>query len=140
SPTGHVLHVARTFALSYERLDPEKEIDALALGLLARAAWFAPGLLIPRALLLASMGLAAEEDAALLTEDALQQLANLGLVEIEAEGNVLLHRLVARFVQGADAALGQEGQGAVAVALLVEADRINRAGLPGPLLVWQGHL
>ena len=33
SPTGHELHVARTFALSYDRLDPKDENDALALAL-----------------------------------------------------------------------------------------------------------
>jgi transcriptional regulator with XRE-family HTH domain len=62
SPTGHEQHVARTFALSYERLNPNNQIDALALALLARAAWFAPGQLIPRSLLLASIELPTEED------------------------------------------------------------------------------
>jgi hypothetical protein len=140
SPTGHVQHVARTFALSYERLDPEGEVDALALGLLARAARFAPGELIPRGLLLASMALAEDEEAALQAEDALHLLANLGLLEMDAHGDVLLHRLVVRFVQAADAALSQAAQAAVAAALLDEANRLNNAGVPGPLLAWQGHL
>jgi hypothetical protein len=38
SPTLHEQHVARTFALSYERLDARDTTDALALALLARAA------------------------------------------------------------------------------------------------------
>jgi tetratricopeptide (TPR) repeat protein len=140
SPTGHVQHVARTFALSYERLDPDEPVDAVALGLLARAAWFAPGELIPRGLLLASMALAAGEDDALKAEDALQLLANLGLLEMDAGGDVLLTRLVVRFVQGADSAQSQAAQAAVATALLREANRINKAGVPGPLLAWQVHL
>ena len=43
SPTDHEAHVGRTFALSIEKLKPEDETDALALALLARAAYFAPG-------------------------------------------------------------------------------------------------
>ncbi|MCI0395180.1 MAG: hypothetical protein L0322_09615, partial [Chloroflexi bacterium] len=38
SPTGHERHVARTFALSTERLDPQDATDSLAMALLARAA------------------------------------------------------------------------------------------------------
>ena len=55
SPTGHEQHVAKTFALGYERLDAEDDLDALALKLLGRAACFAPGEAIPRALLLLTM-------------------------------------------------------------------------------------
>ena len=56
SPTGHEHHVARTFALSYDQLQTTDAIDAMALLTLARAAWFAPGEAIPRALLRASAG------------------------------------------------------------------------------------
>ena len=55
SPTQHEQHVARTFALSYDRLDPADPTDASALALLARAAYFAPGQPIPRDLLLATI-------------------------------------------------------------------------------------
>ena len=47
SPTSHEAHVGRTFALSLEKLKPDDETDALALALLARTAWFAPGEPIP---------------------------------------------------------------------------------------------
>jgi hypothetical protein len=43
NPTQHELHVAKTFALSYDKLDPNDSTDRIALALLARAAWFAPG-------------------------------------------------------------------------------------------------
>ena len=58
--------MARTFALSYDRLDPADPTDASALALLARAAHFAPGQPIPWDLLLATITGAAEgPDAAL---------------------------------------------------------------------------
>ena len=140
SPTGHVQHVARTFALSYEQLKPDNPPDTLARALLARAAWFAPGQLIPRSLLLASLERDEEEDDPLQTADTLEQLTNLGLLEMTGEGNILLHRLVAHFVQHADSAITKTAQQAVAATLLTAANRINHAGLPGPLLLWQSHL
>jgi hypothetical protein len=41
--TAHERHVARTFALSYERLGPRNPPDALAQAPLVRSACFAPG-------------------------------------------------------------------------------------------------
>ena len=140
SPTGHVQHVERTFALSHEQLRPDNPQDALALALLARSAWFAPGQPIPHALLLASMELVDEEEWALQATDALAQLANLGLLEMAADGDLLIHRLVAHFVQRADARLTETAQRAVAATLLTAANRLNNAGVPGPLLTWQSHL
>ncbi|PDW01159.1 hypothetical protein [Candidatus Viridilinea mediisalina] len=55
-PTGHNRDVARSFALSYERLEPQDSEDALALRLLARAAHLVPGEVLPTALLLATSG------------------------------------------------------------------------------------
>ena len=43
SPTGHVQHVAATFALSYTRLEADNVVDALAIDILARVAHLAPG-------------------------------------------------------------------------------------------------
>ena len=47
SPTDHEQHVARTFELSYQRLDESDEIDLLALKLLQRAACMAGRLAYP---------------------------------------------------------------------------------------------
>jgi hypothetical protein len=47
SPTKHAQHVTNTFALSYNRLDSDDPTDTLALALLARTAYFAPGQPIP---------------------------------------------------------------------------------------------
>jgi tetratricopeptide (TPR) repeat protein len=139
SPTQHEQHVARTFALSYDRLDPADAIDALALALLARAAYFAPGQPIPRDLLLATIAGAAEaSDADLQAEDALGRLLALGLLEPEATGAVQLHRLLVEFVR--EVAHEATAQRAVEDVLLAEAERLYHAGYPSPLLTLHPHL
>src|SRR6266850_2944483 len=139
SPTQHEQHVARTFALSYDRLDSTDSTDASALALLVRAAHFAPGQPIPRPLLLATVTGAEEASGEVLqAEDALRRLQDLGLLESDAMGAIRLHRLLAVFVRAVihDAA----AQTAVADALLTEANRLFRAGYPGPLLALYPHL
>ena len=101
SPTDHEQHVARTFALSYDRLDAADAVDQFALKLLARAAHFAPGVPIPRSLLLTSGGVNEEDaEAAFQATDALHRLLELGLLESETDAALRLHRLLARFVAG----------------------------------------
>ncbi|HKI00405.1 MAG TPA: tetratricopeptide repeat protein [Thermoanaerobaculia bacterium] len=139
SPTGHEAHVARTFALSFERLNPEEEIDALAIALLARAAYFASGEPIPRDLLLKTVDKEFEnDDAGLQTHDALERLIDFGLLDTGKAGSLVLHRLVARFARNAEAV--EPARSAVEEALLAEADRLNAAGFPASLLLWQVHL
>lgn len=106
SPTRHDPHVARTFRLSYERLDADDPTDALARDLLTRATRFVHGIPIPHALLEASAGpLAGPDGAPLLLIDALGRLYELGLLEPAPGDTVRLHRLLARYVEGvADAA------------------------------------
>ncbi len=170
SPTGHEQHVGRTFALSYDKLDPAGETDRAALALLARAACFAPGLPIPHDLLVATLEQDGEvtesksafgrianvllqavspgrqrkqkvqEDDKLLVEDGLARLVELGLVEGEAGGGARLHPLVAAFVRQALAEAMGEAAGAVAEAVVQAASTINQAGYPRPLLAWQEHL
>jgi hypothetical protein len=55
SPTNHDLHVGRTFAMSYGRLEADDPTGRAAAALLHRAAFFAPGEPIPRELLLATL-------------------------------------------------------------------------------------
>jgi len=139
SPTNHEQHVARTFALSYDRLDVADPVDQLALKLLARAAYFAPGVPIPRSLLLASGKIAAEDgEAAFLAVDALHRLVELGLLESETDGALRLHRLLARFVQVAS--VDGEAQGDVERTAYSEAYKLNQVGYPLVLLAWQPHL
>lgn len=138
SPTGHDRHVARTFALSYERLDASDPVDGLARLLLARAAFFAAGEPIPRSLLLATAGIGKGVEEDLLGEDALKRLIELGLLEEEPGGAVKVHRLVAAFARW----MGneEEARAAVAKGVLEEASRLIKAGFPAPLLGWQVHL
>jgi tetratricopeptide (TPR) repeat protein len=140
--TAHIKHVGRTFALSYQRLDPQDATDAVALALLARSAYFAPGEVIPRGLLLATLDLPDDDvESERRAEDALARLVALGLLESDAEGDMTLHRLLAAFARQAaedDAAHG--ARDAVEETLLAEADRLNNAGFPVPLLAWQPHL
>jgi Tfp pilus assembly protein PilF len=99
SPTNHELHVARTFALSYRRLDETNPVDAQSIALLARAAHLAPGEAIPRDLLLATLEVVAEDKAAQrTTERGLLRLIALGLLEQVEDGAVRIHRLVAHYV------------------------------------------
>jgi tetratricopeptide (TPR) repeat protein len=136
SPTSHEVHVGRTFALSIERLNPENSTDALALALLARAAYFAPGEAIPRDLLLKTVDLDADEESRFQAEDALNRLVALGLLESGEAGSMVMHRLVAELARVS----GDEARNAVEQSLLAEANRLNIAGIPGPLLAWQPHL
>ena len=71
-------------------------------------------------------------------EDALQRLVELGLLKREADGALVLHRLLVAFVQQGEGA--GEAQEAVEEALLGEANQLNSEGYPAPLLEWQPHL
>ncbi len=139
SPTQHDQHVARTFALSYTRLQPQDATDAGALALLARAAWFAPGEPIPRQLLVETLPPQADAaNAALRTEDALQRLHGLGLLDRTPDGAVRLHRLLVLFVRASSDRA--EAQTTVEEMLLATANRLNEAGDPRPMLAIAGHL
>jgi len=141
SPTGHEQHVAKTFALSYEQLDPDDPVDALARDLLARAACFAPGEPIPRDLLRATIEIEADDaEAETRVEDALRRLVKgLGLLEEDEAGAVVLHRLLGEFVMGVTEGFSA-AQDAVEAAVPEEARRLNSAGYPAPLAASQGHL
>jgi tetratricopeptide (TPR) repeat protein len=143
SPTAHTLDVGRTFALSYERLDPIDPIDAIATALLIRAACFAPGEAIPRDLLRSTSRsafstLAATSNSDLQVEDAIARLLDLGLLDLEADGMLRMHRLLAAFVDPytADAAILIS----VEQTMLETAKRLNNIGHSGALLALQPHL
>jgi tetratricopeptide (TPR) repeat protein len=127
SATGHELSVGRTFALSYNRLDATDPIDTLARALLARAAYFAPGEPIPRDWLVATLDVdPLNADTPYQTQDALNRLLELSLLERQADDTVRLHRLLATFVlnEASDAAAQQ----AVERVVLTQAARSREAG------------
>lgn len=141
SPTGHEQHVARTFALSVDRLRLDDEVDAAVRALLARAAWFAGGEPIPRDLLRLAAGVdVGDEIAQARFEDGLRRLGDLGLVTAQANGAVALHRLMAAFVRSLAAGDNAAARMAVEEALSGEARRLNSLGDPRPIREWQLHL
>jgi tetratricopeptide (TPR) repeat protein len=137
------------------------ETDTLAHALLLRAAFFSPGEPIPRHLLVLTIPgsePAAPENRAwegqLALEDALARLVDLGLLEVAETGQAettlsshssdlasiayKIHRLLVMFARPVDGA--DEARQAVEKALNDEANRLNGAGYPAPLLAWQNHL
>lgn len=100
SPTGHELDVARTFAISLEKLDADDEVDAFALRLLARAAAFAPGVPLAQDLLLAT---AVEDDAdvmlLLTAEEGLARLVTLGFLAASGPQSLVMHQLLVAFAR-----------------------------------------
>jgi tetratricopeptide (TPR) repeat protein len=94
SPTHHVQSLAQTFALCLGRLDREREVDRVAVALLARMAWMAPGEPIPRDLLASTL----EDVEPRLRADGVRRLGAVGLVE-EGNGWLRLHRLLVHFVR-----------------------------------------
>ncbi len=140
SPTDHEQHIARSFTLSYQRLDPTDVRDILALALLTRASYFAPNEPIPRSLLISTLRQTEiNSKTELDVEQAITRLITLGLLESHIEGGLVLHRLLAIFVQRrTDDRV--EAEVAVEQTLLEEADHLNKAGYPIPILAWQVHL
>jgi tetratricopeptide (TPR) repeat protein len=127
SPTHHVQDVAQTFALCLGRLDREREVDRVAIALLARMACMAPGEPVPRDLLATTL----EEVEAHLRSDGLRRLSAVGLVE-EGEGWLRLHRLLPHFVR--HEGLGPDARPAVTQALIAcgnaaEHGRLTRLAL-----------
>ena len=135
SPTKHDLDVGKTFAVSLDKLDPSDATDVLARDLLARAAIFAAGEPIPASLLAATLPQLPER---LDLEDAFQRLAELGLVTRNGTEDPLIHRLVARYAERV--LVESEVLEQVETVVCSEADKLNHAGFPGPLLAWQVHL
>ena len=140
--TGHIEHVARTFALSYEQLDPEDRVDAAALQLLAHVAYFAPGEPISRDLLRRTMEPEKDDEQEDCFVKALKRVHALGLLNTQQEGAQQMHRLLVAFVQGhvASTATAKDAQASVEQAIRDFAWEVNDSGYPSPLLRVQEHL
>ena len=156
SPTGYELNVAKTLALTVERLNPQEEIDYFALELLRRAAVFAPGEAIPKELLLNSCNywkIRSFSDIKRLVkrnrrahyeakdasyEEALKRLVNLGLLKPEEANRFKLHRLTSLFVRR----LIDDDEAYVDVeeAVYREASSKHKGGDLVHVVEWQVHL
>ena len=141
SPTGHIQHVGRTFALSYDRLDLADPQERLAQRLLVCMAHFAPGEPIWYELLVKMSGVEpADPMQALAVADAFARLVELGLVEHAEEHALRMHRLVAAFVREVAAGVLAATQQVVEDVVFAEMARINQSGHPVPLLARHVHL
>lgn len=107
--------------------------------MLARASWFAPGTPIPKELLLKTLDNEDDSLEPLDMIDGLTRLSDVGLIASEERGDLVLHRLLALYVQGAPCN-DEKARSGVESELLSEARRINESGLPADLIVWQPHL
>ncbi|MBM7845933.1 tetratricopeptide repeat protein [Herpetosiphon giganteus] len=133
SPTRHEQDVEATFMLSFNQLDPNDALDALALGMLDGAAWCAPGVPIPRDLVLAFVPDETDNDDRV---DALRRLQQLGL--LDGTDAVVLHRLLAQVVH---ARLGSSAILAVVEERInTRASYINDGGIPSHMLALEPHL
>ena len=145
--TRHEQDVARTFAVSFDKLRPaEDETDAAALVQLAGATCLVRGEPFPRALL---AGMPTGDADPHRPDDALNRLLALGLLERAGAEQLRLHRLLAAFVVTTVARLdaGDEEDGvmttaraALEEAVISLAYRQNTAGDPRALRAWDVHL
>jgi tetratricopeptide (TPR) repeat protein len=138
SPTGHDPNIEKTFMLTYNQLDGANRIDSLALQLLARAVYFAPGELIPRDLLKATLEISDDAHTVRERAKALGRLTDLGLLETEAAGRVRLHQLLVIFVKTVMS--DKRAQSAVEQTVLIEARRLSDTTDPLNILSLQPHM
>jgi tetratricopeptide (TPR) repeat protein len=138
-PRDHAPSIVATFGLSYDQLRATDPADALALAMLHAAGHCAPEP-IPCPLLMQAAG--CEPDSAegqRRGDGAIERLRALGLIEVDGESSVKLHRLLAAYVRWRDPAPGQsrDGLARAAVALvrrLDERDEDERQGAYRPHL------
>lgn len=139
SPTRHEQHVARTFELSYQRLDLTHPTDALGIALLARVACFAAGEPIPRDLLIMTLPRRVDATHDLFQiEDALVRLTELGLLERQVNQSFRLHRLLVAFV--AMKVPDPSAQNDVEQRVRERVQFFNEKSLFPPVLPWQQHV
>ncbi|MFP5265367.1 MAG: tetratricopeptide repeat protein [Blastocatellia bacterium] len=140
-PTGSTEGVARTFDISYARLDPAREEDALGLLLLTRSSHFAAGEFTPPGLLESSVVKNYSKTSYEIT-DAIKRLVELGLIyENYDDGAVRLHQLIADFVRDVvSESVDAEAQKAVERAIIDVLLFPNLSGYGDSLLPIQAHI
>jgi Tfp pilus assembly protein PilF len=138
SPTAHERDVARTFALGYGKL---AEGDALTHRILINLAHLAPGEPVPIELLRATLREAGKRPSDKEIMNARQRLVSLGLVTVQSNHTLQIHRLLHHFVRRViDPEDFEAALAAVETGVINETKRLNEAGKPAALLNWQNHL
>ncbi len=155
-PTKHTPNVIATFELSYARLLPNPQTPTLATRLFHLLAHCAPAVPLPREVLRRALnsknlsglqdltGLDSEaSDPETFTDkqltDALHELANVGLIDLDSQLQPIIHRLPQEFarLRADDASADAERMEKVVGKMAVQ---INKAGLPDVLKPFQDHL
>jgi tetratricopeptide (TPR) repeat protein len=134
--------VTLSFGVSFNTLNPENPIAALAHKLLYLASWFAP-VSINRGLLIASAGVDLDNrESRQQADDALARLIELGLIKEEADQRLLLHRLLRDFARLKTPEGLNHGEAikAVGEALDTFANLENGSGLPQGVARERAHL
>jgi tetratricopeptide (TPR) repeat protein len=129
------------FAVSYRKLSPHEEINALALRLFQLAGYFAPAS-IARHLLAeaAELDIAGNEDRKQFNR-ALARLQELALIAEEPDGRLLLHRLLWEFARQQHLPLSDEVAALWVVNVLLHfAIKENASGLPQALSKERVHV
>jgi tetratricopeptide (TPR) repeat protein/transcriptional regulator with XRE-family HTH domain len=127
SPTHHVQSVAQTFTVCLGSLDRGREVDQVAIAVVARMACMAPGESVARDLLAKTL----EDVDPRRLADGLRRLAAVGLVE-ESAGWLRLHRLLVHVVRRE--CLDPGAQPAVARALIACGKDAKQGHLAGSAL------
>lgn len=137
SPTGHDQHVIRTFALSFDQLNPSDSLDRVALNLLARLVCLAPGEPVPVSLLTQSMAESELDCAA-----GFVRLREIGMVDpTGTDQTIRIHRLiVAYLLHVLPNALLDSAQQAIEHALLTVVRPLNACSDHHAVLKLETHL
>lgn len=139
SDTSRIL--AHTFSSNYEELDSDDSIDRLAIDVLACAVCFAPDEPIERNLL--QLAIERFKDNKLDEPDhfysSIRRLNDLGLLQLDNDGNPVVHLLMADFVINS-ISRSSDAQIDVEEVVLLQARKLNEQGIPKQLLQWQNHL
>jgi tetratricopeptide (TPR) repeat protein len=128
------------FAVSYRKLKPEEEMDALAMRLFQLAGYFAPAS-IARHLLAEAAEMGPAENERRQLNRAVARLQELALIAEEPDGRVLLHRLLWEFARQQQIPVSEEAAALrVANVLLRFAGKEIDSGLPQALSKERVHL
>jgi tetratricopeptide (TPR) repeat protein len=129
------------FAISYRKLNPEQESDALAMRLFQLAGYFAPASIARHLLAQAAELGPTEDESRKLLNSALARLQELALIAEEPDGRLLLHRLLREFARQQQIPVSEEAAALrVAEVLLRFANTENASGLPQELSKERIHL
>lgn len=133
-PTKHERDVAKTFAISLERLHPQSPISHLALQFLDYLSQLAPNAVVPKDLLAM---LPVTTNDPFDRDDALNRTLQVGLIERQGEHAVRVHQLIHEFLAGSVGS--SQGQHSVEATVNSLMDTLGKAGYPQRFTPYEIH-